>query len=208
MTSPWLDVPLADYEGHMALPQVGQAQLLSDAFADALRTYPARSVALLGCAGGNGLERIDPIETERVVCLDVNPRYVDEVRARFASRLPSLELVVADVESDVPSFPPVDLAFAGLLFEYVDLDRTLAAIRRMLTPDGVLVAVVQLPNAHIPDVTPSPYESLRALAPAMHLVSPEALRRAAAGHAYREIDARSTQASGGKRFAVHAFGLS
>ena len=27
--NPWLTIPLADYEAHMALPQVGQAQLLA-----------------------------------------------------------------------------------------------------------------------------------------------------------------------------------
>jgi len=36
MRNPWLDIALADYEGHMALPNVGQAQILSDVFARAL----------------------------------------------------------------------------------------------------------------------------------------------------------------------------
>ncbi len=35
--NPWLTIPLADYEAHMALPQVGQAQLLADLFAAELR---------------------------------------------------------------------------------------------------------------------------------------------------------------------------
>ena len=29
MTNPWLDLPLADYEGHMAHPDVAQAPLLA-----------------------------------------------------------------------------------------------------------------------------------------------------------------------------------
>jgi hypothetical protein len=36
MKNPWLDIPLADDEGHMALPYVAQAELLSDIIADAL----------------------------------------------------------------------------------------------------------------------------------------------------------------------------
>jgi hypothetical protein len=32
MKNPWLDIPLSDYEGHMALPEVAQAQLLADVF--------------------------------------------------------------------------------------------------------------------------------------------------------------------------------
>ena len=29
MNDPWLEVPLADYEEHMALPDIGQAQMPS-----------------------------------------------------------------------------------------------------------------------------------------------------------------------------------
>jgi hypothetical protein len=30
MRNPWLDIPLADYEGHMALPAIGQSRLIAD----------------------------------------------------------------------------------------------------------------------------------------------------------------------------------
>ncbi len=58
MRDPWLDIPLADYEGHMALPYVAQAQLFSGLFAEALQEFSPESVALLGCAGGNGFEAL------------------------------------------------------------------------------------------------------------------------------------------------------
>ncbi len=58
MRNSWLDIPLADYESHMALPYVAQAQLLSDLFAEALQELSPESVALLGCAGGNGFEAL------------------------------------------------------------------------------------------------------------------------------------------------------
>lgn len=29
MTNPWVAIPLADYEGHMASPAVGQAEMLA-----------------------------------------------------------------------------------------------------------------------------------------------------------------------------------
>lgn len=32
MRNPWLDIPLADYEGHMALPQIAQAKMIADHF--------------------------------------------------------------------------------------------------------------------------------------------------------------------------------
>jgi hypothetical protein len=59
MLNPWLDVPLADYEGHMSVPELQQLGALSDLFADALAFGRSTSVAILGVAGGNGLDRID-----------------------------------------------------------------------------------------------------------------------------------------------------
>jgi len=117
MRNPWLDISLADYEGHMALPTVGQARLLSDVFASALSRYEPRSVAVLGCAGGNGFDRVSSKMTERVVGVDLNPDYVLNARTRFDHRIPLLELLVGDVQKDEFSFAPVELVFAGLLFE-------------------------------------------------------------------------------------------
>jgi len=69
MTNPWLQIPLSDYEAHMALPHVRQAQLLSSIFGSALDTYTPRSIALLGCDGGNGLEQLEGRDLGRVVAV-------------------------------------------------------------------------------------------------------------------------------------------
>jgi SAM-dependent methyltransferase len=205
--NPWLDIPLADYEGHMALPGVGQAQLLSRVFADALAAHAPRSVAVIGCAGGNGFERVSRRVTQRVVGVDLNPEYVEQARVRFAHRLPKLELFVGDVQTDSFAFAPVDLAYAGLLFVYVELGAALAGIRPMLKPGGVLLSAVQLPSAAIAGVTPSPFASLGALSAAMHTVPPDELARAAAAAGFREVGARTVAASGGKEFRVQTFRL-
>jgi hypothetical protein len=76
--NPWLAIPLADYEAHMALPEVGQAELLAEVLARAVREQAPRSVAIFGCAGGNGFDRV-PSDT-RLVGVDVNPRYVAAAR--------------------------------------------------------------------------------------------------------------------------------
>jgi hypothetical protein len=180
MRNPWLDIPLADYEGHMALPNVGQAQLLSDVFASALSKYAPRSVAILGCAGGNGLDRVSSNVTERVVGVDLNPDYVLHAHTRFDHRIPLLELFVGDVQKDTFAFAPVELVFAGLLFEYVDAEAVLARIRAMLCPGGTLLTVVQLPSTRIAEITPSQFASLGALAPVMRLVPPKLLMQLAA----------------------------
>jgi ubiquinone/menaquinone biosynthesis C-methylase UbiE len=205
LKNPWLDIPLADYEGHMALPDVEQTRLLSDIFAGALHTFAPRSVAVLGCAGGNGFDRVAGTVTDRVVGVDINPDYIRQARRRYEDRIPRLELIVADVERDACVFAPVDLVFAGLLFEYVDADAVLGRIRAMLSPGGTLVTVVQLPSAAIPEITPSPFASLGALSPVMHLVAPETLTKFAAARGFREIMANCVRAAGGKEFRVQEF---
>lgn len=57
MSNPWLSIPLAEYEGHMgAVKQLGA---LSELFTRALEVCVPDSVAVLGIAGGNGLECLD-----------------------------------------------------------------------------------------------------------------------------------------------------
>lgn len=124
-----------------------------------------------------------------------------QARARFASRVAGLETLVGDVEKERFTFAPVDLAFAGLLFEYVDVARTLANVRAMLAPGGVLVAVLQLPSAG-EAVTPSPYASLRALAPVLRLVPPALFGERAAGAGFRRLGERTVRTTGGKELHV------
>jgi hypothetical protein len=56
--SPWLEIPLADYEAHMADPSVGQAPFLADLLDGMVGEYLPASIAIVGCAGGNGLDRV------------------------------------------------------------------------------------------------------------------------------------------------------
>ena len=94
--SPWLSIPLEEYEGHMALPEIGQAQMLAGELEFAVRRYSPKSIAIIGCAGGNGLDRLVGSGIERIVGIDINPAYVEMVSRRFRSRISGLELHVAD----------------------------------------------------------------------------------------------------------------
>ncbi len=205
MQNPWLTIPLADYESHMALPEIGQAQLLSDIFASILQENRPDSVAVLGCAGGNGFDRIRPEVTHRVVGLDLNPGYICQARARYEGRFPTLELFAGDVQSDEFPFEPVELIFAGLLMEYVDPATTLERIDTMLRHDGALVTVVQLPSDAAPEVTPSQYARLASLSSIMHLVLPDDLKRAALAQGLTETVAYTATSAGGKQFRVQTF---
>lgn len=207
MKNPWLDIPLADYEAHMALPHVAQAALLSGLFGAALDRHAPRSVAMLGCAGGNGFERIAGRGIDRVVGVDINPAYLECVRARFGGCVPNLELVAGDVRTGVVDFAPVDLAFVGLLFEYVQPGPLLERLRSWLRPGGILVTVLQLPSATCAEVTPSPYTVLRSLAPIMGLVAPDRLAALADERGYRVVERRVAAVPGGKAFQVQTFAL-
>ncbi len=205
MKHPWLSIPLSDYEGHMALPEVGQAQMLADLFAGQLDIRRPGSLAVIGCAGGNGFDRIAPEVTRRVVGVDLNGRYLDEVRSRYAARFEQLELVEADIQDAAGAFAPVDLIYAALVLEYVEVAPVIMQLSAMLNPGGTLVTVVQLPDANLPAVTRSPHDSLRGLDAVMHFVTPKDLRISANCAGLRQIAAAKQRTPSGKQFQVQVF---
>jgi SAM-dependent methyltransferase len=205
MNNPWLNVPLADYEGHMALPGIEQAQLLSDIFAEALAKFSPSSVAIIGCAGGNGLERIAPTIT-RVVGVDLNPHFVAETRARFGSQIENLELMVGDIQNPEVWFAPVDLIFLGLVLEYVNVEIVMARMPSMLTARGHLVTVLQLPNVGQQQVSPSPFKSVSPVGEIMHFVPPARLRESVEAEGYIQLESRVVVSRGGKAFQMQVFG--
>ena len=204
MNNPWLDVPLSDYEGHMALPGIEQAQLLSGILSGALEQFSPCSVAVLGCAGGNGFERISP-NVSRVVGVDVNAHFVAAAKARFARRFKCLELIVGDIQSYEVSFAPVDLMFAGLVLEYVNVEAVIARTPSMLIAHGRLVTLLQLPSISHQQVSPSPFSSIQALGEVMHLVPPLHLQNVAEAQGYVQLDSHTVASAGDKQFQVQVF---
>jgi hypothetical protein len=175
-TSAWLGVPLADYEGHMRAPAVAQLDVLSEICAGVLRACRPRSVAILGVAGGNGLESIDPAITTRVVGVDVNPAYLAETKRRFA-HLPGLELHCADLAAERVAIEPVDLVHAALIFEHAGTGRCLENALALLSPGARLSVVLQLPSDADQAVGSTGFESIRTLAAGFALVDPQRLIR-------------------------------
>lgn len=205
MPNPWLEIPLADYEGHMASRAVDQARLVAAELGRLLRAHAPASVAVLGCSGGNGFDAIDPHVTRRVVAVDINPAYVDELTRRFGQRVAGLETHVADVQRARLAIGPVALVYAALVLEFVDLEPTLSWIRSVCAPGAVLATLIQLPSAQSAAVTPSPYASLQRLAPLMRLVPPDSLTRTAARLGFVLAGTRRVQSPAGKAFRVYEF---
>lgn len=203
--NPWLEIKLNDYESHMALSSIVQAQYLSRVFSTAIEKYSSKTVAILGCAGGNGLEEISNSNVDRVVCVDINPAYIGVAKERFASKFRQSEFLCADILSSSFSFEPVDLIFAGLIFEYVDYNIALANISKVISQPGTLVVVLQLPSKSISEISPSEYTSLNKLSEIFKFVSPYGFQEAAKLHQFEVIESKLTTLESGKSFQEMVF---
>ena len=180
MENPWLDIPGDDYVGHMSSAAVGQYQALNRIFREALTDVRPRSVLVLGCSTGNGLEHIDPAVTSRVVAVDINAAYLRQLALRFPSPGFSLEPRCADLDTCGYDAEAFDLVHAGLVFEYLDWWRVLPAIAAALRAGGVLSVVLQRPSSQVSAVTPTRFASLRSLESIFRFVDPDRLMSSAA----------------------------
>ncbi len=146
--------------------------------------------------------------TTRVVAIDINPRYIEETSNRYATRLPGLELYVHDIQQPGLALDPVEFVYAGLVFEYVELEPTFATLKSLCRPNGVLAAVLQLPCESLPAISDSPFTSLQALDPIMRLVPPADLLACAAEVGFVPCTSHSLVLPSGKEFSVQVLRLS
>lgn len=129
MNHPWETIPLIDYERHMNLTSVLQLQTLDEMMRSAMDRYPARTLMILGIAGGNGLEHVDKSVFERVYGVDVNAEYLEACGRRYPKLTGTLETICADLSKDKCRLPRADLLLANLLIEYIGCDCFRKAVR-------------------------------------------------------------------------------
>jgi hypothetical protein len=156
----------------MALPSVGQAQLLGTALQRTVVQYRPRSLAVLGVAGGNGLEFVERDLVRRVVALDFNPGYLAQCSHRYASSFSEFEPVLHDLSQGPPAITPVECIFAGLILEYLRVEVFCGYLASILKPRGSFATLLQLPSPTQPEVSPSPFTSLTRLESAFSFVDP------------------------------------
>ena len=183
----------------MGSEAVDQLVPLADLFGEALARLRPRSVAVLGIAGGNGLQHVDGTITSRVVGIDVNPGYLTATRRRFPE-LRGLELVCADLARDTIDVEPVALVHAALVFEHAGITRCLDNALSLVAPGGHLSVVLQLQSEAHEAVTPSRYPSMGTLADGFAFVDPHRLRRLLAQHDLRLTHQSRLALSAGKAF--------
>lgn len=200
MKNQWLDIKLDEYENHMSMPSIRQSQYLAEYFSKVINNYKPKSAALIGCSGGNGLASIAASSIERIVCVDINPNFLSSSKERFADSFKESEFIVSDITADEFTFNSVDLIFVGLVFEYVQIDIAVKKLAKLLNKKGKLVAVLQLHNPNIPEVSPSPFKNLEILNDIFSFVSENEFLKLCKKNSLRLISKKKTILNSGKEF--------
>lgn len=141
--NPWRDIRLDVYESHMSDRSVGQLGLLRTITAAQLHDQPARRIGILGIAGGNGLDAIDPAQIDELTGYDINPEYLDACRARYGEAFGArLHLRECSIDRTL-KIAPAGLLIANLIVEYVGVDEFAAFIAANAAEIGILSCVTQ-----------------------------------------------------------------
>ena len=204
MSSPWLTVPLEDYEAHMNSEGVQQLSALAEVFKYVLYRCAPESVAVLGVAGGNGLEHIDSAVTERVVGVDINQGYLDAVQCRFGA-VPGIELHCCDLSRTDLRLAPVALVHAALFFEHAGLERPLNNALSLVTSGGKISVVLQLPSQTGQAVACTGYASIQGLKQDFTLIDVEEFQRMMAARQFRLLEQELRPVPAGKALWLGIF---
>ncbi len=119
MKNPWEEIDLKDYESHMSLESVYQLQVLNEIMREQFNSYDARTMMVLGVAGGNGIEHISAEKVDKVYGVDVNEQFLAECRRRYAEYSGVFETICANLLSEDLYLPCAEFVIANLLIEYI-----------------------------------------------------------------------------------------
>ena len=160
----------------MSDASVGQLQMLRQITGEQLTAFPSRSIGILGIAGGNGLDLIDPTFTEAIYGFDVNAAYLGACATRYGERFGE-RLRLVEVEIDrFTTIEPVELLLANLVVEYIGLDEFVGFVIANAESIGVLSCVIQR-NGSTAFVSETEYAaSFEPLASISSDIQPDALR--------------------------------
>ncbi len=121
MSNPWEDISLDTYENHMKLDSVKQLQTLNIIMKAQFEAYPVKTAMVLGVAGGNGLEHVDPSKYETVYGVDINGEYLEAATERHKELVDFgiFKLLKTDIIGEAANLSHAELLIANLLIEYV-----------------------------------------------------------------------------------------
>lgn len=154
MSNPWEKVPLQDYENHMKSPSVQQLQKLNEIIKSQIYKYKISTIAILGIAGGNGLEFIDNSQIKTVYGIDINQNYLDVCKEKYKNLKDCLVLKKLDLSNLSNDLPKVDIVIANLFIEYIGIDIFIKQLSKNLPQ---YVSCVIQKNSDDNFVSDSPY---------------------------------------------------
>ncbi len=203
-TSIWSQIPLEDYEQHMAHKDVGQAQLLNVLTEKYLQRHRPKDILFIGVSGGNGLEHIDPSYVNSVVGIDINPTYIEASINRFATKIPQLKLVSSDLTEDPHTHLRAEFIWAALIFEYIDVEKAFAFINRNAAQSAILIITLQVDNG-IKSVSQTGISSIQAVGQIFTYVDEGELKKIAARSGFELVASEENMFQNGKSFITHEF---
>jgi hypothetical protein len=155
MTNPWENISLSDYEEHMKLQDIMQLQTLNKIMKSQINEYPVKTITILGIAGGNGLEYINPEKHDKVYGIDINKKYLEICKNRFSSLISCLELKAIDLMDINNKLPKSELIIANLLIEYIGVETFIKHMKQTLP---TFISCVIQKNIDQEFVSSSPYQ--------------------------------------------------
>ena len=154
MKNPWETILLQDYENHMSLDSVKQLQTLNEIMCDQINRYNATTAMILGVAGGNGLNHINPKRFKKVYGVDINPNYLKECIRRYPLLQDVFIPIQCDLQNESYIIPQAELMVANLLIEYIGYENFRRVIKRV---QPIFVSCVIQVNTNESFVSDSPY---------------------------------------------------
>ena len=186
MRNPWEEISLSDYEQHMSLDSVRQLQAMNQIMKRQFDDYNVESAMVLGVAGGNGLEHVNPEKYRIVYGVDINENYLRAVNERFACLGKTLQCLHLNILEEAEHLPHADLVIANLLIEYIGYDAFAKAIN-IIKPKYVS-CVIQINTDDNQWVSDSPYlHAFDKLDDIHHQMSENELVSALSGIEYKKI---------------------
>ena len=194
--NPWLQIPVADYEAHMAA--VGQTAALRELFSSVYWSVKPRRLAVLGCTTGADFDATDPAVTDVATGVDINERYLEVAADRLTATGRHVHLVCGDVLKVELSEAPFDLVHAALLLEYLDPVALFRRVHQWLAPSGRFSIIIQEPLPGIAAVSGTAYQSLQTLSSTMSLRSAREVVSLGAREAFVCASSRALELPSGK----------
>lgn len=154
MSNPWEKIKLSDYENHMKLDSVLQLQALNQMMRKQFSQFPAKTIMVLGIAGGNGLEHIESQSVDKLFAVDINSEYLKACEERYPNLKRILHPICVDLVSENCYLPHTQLVIANLLIEYIGYECFQRVIGQV-APEYVS-CVIQI-NTNADFVSDSPY---------------------------------------------------